>query len=254
MSQDFLAALVRSAEVMQGNDGKKAPVQLHLLTGDGMSPELQELLSSSGITAGAQKPVHGSYFPMDTQGKKPCTCKEETHPKQEEGTAGAQKPELSSYFPMDVVEKKPCTCNKEEQPKQDEGTAEAESNSGEPVILITSHGRQYDSIKKFLASEGCRDINTFFDVWKNTDDIAKALSMVVGEIYEDIPVRVFNIKFDNYKEVCRHFYLAVSDVELCPDEAVSMNKVTKEELTDSRVLSKLLSEIVFQLTMNVKER
>lgn len=218
MSQDFLAALVRSAEVMQGNDGKKAPVQLHLLTGDGMSPELQELLSSSGITAGAQKPVHGSYFPMDTQEKKPCTCKEETHPKQEEGTT------------------------------------EAESNSGEPVILITSHGRQYDSIKKFLASEGCRDINTFFDVWKNTDDIAKALSMVVGEIYEDVPVRVFNIKFDNYKEVCRHFYLAVSDVELYLDEAVSENKVTKEELTDSRVLSRLLSEIVFQLTLNVKEK
>lgn len=211
MSQDFLAALVRSAEVMQGNDGKKAPVQLHLLTGDGMSPELQELLSSSGITAGAQKPVHGSYLSMDTQERKPCTCKEE-------------------------------------------GTAEAKSNSDEPVILITSHGRQYDSIKKFLASEGCRDINTFFDVWKNTDDIAKALSMVVGEIYEDVPVRVFNIKFDNYKEVCRHFYLAVSDVELYLDEAVSENKVTKEELTDSRVLSRLLSEIVFQLTLNVKEK
>ena len=207
MSQDFLAALVRSAEVMQGNDGKKAPVQLHLLTGDGMSPELQELLSSSGITAGVQKPVHGSYFPMDTQEKKPCTCKEETHSKQEEGTAGAQKPVQGSYFPMDIVEKKPC---------KEEGTTEAESNSGEPVILITSHGRQYDSIKKFLASEGCRDINTFFDVWKNTDDIAKALSMVVGEIYE--------------------------------------NKVTKEELMDSRVLSRLLSEIVFQLTLNVKEK
>lgn len=218
MSQDFLAALVRSAEVMQGNDGKKAPVQLHLLTGDGMSPELQELLSSSGITAGAQKPVHGSYFPMDVKERKPSTCKEET------------------------------------QPKQEEGTTEAESNSGEPVILITSHGRQYDSIKKFLASEGCRDINTFFDVWKNTDDIAKALSVVVGEIYEDVPVRVFNIKFDNYKEVCRHFYLAVSDVELYIDEAVSENKVTKEELTDSRVLSRLLSEIVFQLTLNVKEK
>ena len=183
-----------------------------------MSPELQELLSSSGITAGAQKPVHGSYFPMDVKEKKPCTCKEET------------------------------------QPKQEEGTTEAESDSDEPVILITSHGRQYDSIKKFLASEGCRDINTFFDVWKNTDDIAKALSMVVGEIYEDVQVRVFNIKFDNYKEVCRHFYLAVSDVELYLDEAVSENKVTKEELMDSRVLSKLLSEIVFQLTMNVKER
>ena len=218
MSQDFLAALVRSAEVMQGNDGKKAPVQLHLLTGDGMSPELQELLSSSGITTGAQKPVHGSYFPMDVKERKPSTCKEET------------------------------------QPKQEEGTTEAESNSGEPVILITSHGRQYDSIKKFLASEGCRDINTFFDVWKNTDDIAKALSMVVGEIYEDVPVRVFNIKFDNYKEVCRHFYLAVSDVELYIDEAVSENKITKEELTDSRVLSRLLSEIVFQLTLNVKEK
>lgn len=218
MSQDFLAALVRSAEVMQGNDGKKAPVQLHLLTGDGMSPELQELLSSSGITAGAQKPVHGSYFPMDTQERKPCTCKEEA------------------------------------QPKQEEGITEAESNSDEPVILITSHGRQYDSIKKFLVSEGCRDINTFFDVWKNTDDIAKALSMVVGEIYEDVPVRVFNIKFDNYKEVCRHFYLAVSDVELYLDEAVSENKVTKEELMDSRVLSRLLSEIVFQLTLNVKEK
>ena len=245
MSQDFLAALVRSAEVMQSNDGKKAPVQLHLLTGDGMSPELQELLSSSGITAGAQKPVHGSYFPMDVKEKKPCTCKEETHPKQEEGTAGAQKPELGSYFPMDIVEKKPC---------KEEGTTEAESNSGEPVILITSHGRQYDSIKKFLASEGCRDINTFFDVWKNTDDIAKALSMVVGEIYEDVPVMVFNIKFDNYKEVCRHFYLAVSDVELYLDEAVSGNKVTKEELMDSRVLSRLLSEIVFQLTLNVKEK
>lgn len=245
MSQDFLAALVRSAEVMQGNDGKKAPVQLHLLTGDGMSPELQELLSSSGITAGVQKPVHGSYFPMDTQEKKPCTCKEETHSKQEEGTAGAQKPVQGSYFPMDIVEKKPC---------KEEGTTEAESNSGEPVILITSHGRQYDSIKKFLASEGCRDINTFFDVWKNTDDIAKALSMVVGEIYEDVPVRVFNIKFDNYKEVCRHFYLAVSDVELYLDEAVSENKVTKEELMDSRVLSRLLSEIVFQLTLNVKEK
>lgn len=211
MSQDFLAALVRSAEVMQGNGGKKAPVQLHLLTGDDMSPELQELLSSSGITAGVQKPVHGSYFPMDVQERKPCTCKEE-------------------------------------------GTAKDESNSDEPVILITSHGRQYDSIKKFLASEGCRDINTFFDVWKNTDDVAKALSMVVGEIYEDVPVRVFNIKFDNYKEVCRHFYLAVSDVELYIDEAVSKNKVTKEELTDSRVLSRLLSEIVFQLTLNVKEK
>lgn len=245
MSQDFLAALVRSTEVMQGNDGKKAPVQLHLLTGDGMSPELQELLSSSGITAGAQKPVHGSYFPMDVKEKKPCTCKEETQPKQKEGTAGAQKPVQGSYFPMDVVEKKPC---------KEEGTTEAESNSGEPVILITSHGRQYDSIKKFLASEGCRDINTFFDVWKNTDDIAKALSMVVGEIYEDVPVRVFNIKFDNYKEVCRHFYLAVSDVELYLDEAVSENKVTKEELMDSRVLSRLLSEIVFQLTLNVKEK
>lgn len=245
MSQDFLAALVRSAEVMQGNDGKKAPVQLHLLTGDGMSPELQELLSSSGITAGAQKPVHGSYFPMDVKEKKPCTCKEETQLKQKEGTAGAQKPELGSYFPMDIVEKKPC---------KEEGTTEAESNSDEPVILITSHGRQYDSIKKFLASEGCRDINTFFDVWKNTDDIAKALSMVVGEIYEDVPVRVFNIKFDNYKEVCRHFYLAVSDVELYLDEAVSENKVTKEELMDSRVLSRLLSEIVFQLTLNVKEK
>lgn len=245
MSQDFLAALVRSAEVMQGNDGKKAPVQLHLLTGDGMSPELQELLSSSGITAGAQKPVHGSYFPMDVKERKPSTCKEETQPKQEDGTAGAQKPVQGSYFPMDIVEKKPC---------KEEGATEAESNSGEPVILITSHGRQYDSIKKFLASEGCRDINTFFDVWKNTDDIAKALSMVVGEIYEDVPVRVFNIKFDNYKEVCRHFYLAVSDVELYLDEAVSENKVTKEELMDSRVLSKLLSEIVFQLTMNVKER
>lgn len=247
MSQDFLAALVRSAEVMQGNDGKKAPVQLHLLTGDGMSPELQELLSSSGITAGAQKPVHGSYFPMDTQERKPCTCKEEPQPKQEEGTVGAQKPRLGSYLSMDTQEKKPCTC-------KEEGTAEAESNSGEPVILITSHGRQYDSIKKFLASEGCRDINTFFDVWKNTDDIAKALSMVVGEIYEDVPVRVFNIKFDNYKEVCRHFYLAVSDVELYLDEAVSENKVTKEELTDSRVLSRLLSEIVFQLTLNVREK
>lgn len=211
MSQDFLAALVRSAEVMQGNGGKKAPVQLHLLTGDDMSPELQELLSSSGITAGVQKPVHGSYFPMDVQERKPCTCKEG-------------------------------------------GTAEDKSNSDEPVILITSHGRQYDSIKKFLASEGCRDINTFFDVWKNTDDIAKALSMVVGEVYEDVPVRVFNIKFDNYKEVCRHFYLAVSDVELYIDEAVSENKVTKEELTDSRVLSRLLSEIVFQLTLNVKEK
>lgn len=209
MSQDFLAALVRSAEVMQGNDGKKAPVQLHLLTGDGMSPELQELLSSSGITVGAQKPMQGSYFPMDVREKKPC---------------------------------------------KEEGITEAESNSGEPVILITSHGRQYDSIKKFLASEGCRDINTFFDAWKNTDDIAKALSMVVGEIYEDVPVRVFNIKFDNYKEVCRHFYLAVSDVELYLDEAVSKNKVTKEELTDSRVLSRLLSEIVFQLTLNVKEK
>lgn len=247
MSQDFLAALVRSAEVMQGNDGKKAPVQLHLLTGDGMSPELHELLSSSGITAGAQKPVHGSYFSMDTQERKPCTRKEEAQPKQEEGTAGAQKPRLGSYLPMDIVEKKPCTC-------KEDGTAEAESNSGEPVILITSHGRQYDSIKKFLASEGCRDINTFFDVWKNTDDIAKALSMVVGEIYEDVPVKVFNIKFDNYKEVCRHFYLAVSDVELYLDEAVSENKVTKEELTDSRVLSRLLSEIVFQLTLNVKEK
>lgn len=247
MSQDFLAALVRSAEVMQGNDGKKAPVQLHLLTGDGMSPELQELLSSSGITAGAQKPVHGSYFPMDVQERKPCTCKEEKHPKQEEGTVGAQKPRQGSYFPMDIVEKKPCTC-------KEEGTAEDESNSDEPVILITSHGRQYDSIKKFLASEGCRDINTFFDVWKNTDDIAKALSMVIGEIYEDVPVRVFNIKFDNYKEVCRHFYLAVSDVELYIDEAVSENKVTKEGLMDSRVLSRLLSEIVFQLTLNVKEK
>ena len=244
MSQDFLAALVRSAEVMQGNDGKKAPVQLHLLTGDGMSPELQELLSSSGITAGAQKPMQGSYFPMDVREKKPYTCKEE-QPKQEESTAGAQKPELGSYFPMDIVEKKPC---------KEEGTTEAESNSGEPVILITSHGRQYNSIKKLLASEGCRDINTFFDVWKNTDDIAKALSMVVGEIYEDVPVMVFNIKFDNYKEVCRHFYLAVSDVELYLDEAVSGNKVTKEELMDSRVLSRLLSEIVFQLTLNVKEK
>lgn len=247
MSQDFLAALVRSAEVMQGNDGKKAPVQLHLLTGDDMSPELQELLSSSGITAGAQKPVHGSYFPMDVQERKPCTCNKEEQPKQEEGTAGAQKPKLGSYLPMDVQERKPCTC-------KEEGTAKDESNSDEPVILITSHGRQYDSIKKFLASEGCRDINTFFDVWKNTDDIAKALSMVVGEIYEDVPVRVFNIKFDNYKEVCRHFYLAVSDVELYIDEAVSENKVTKEELTDPRVLSRLLSEIVFQLTLNVKEK
>ena len=245
MSQDFLAALVRSVEVMQGNDGKKAPVQLHLLTGDGMSPELQELLSSSGITAGAQKPVHGSYFPMNVKERKPSTRKEETQPKQEDGTTGAQKPVQGSYFPMDIVEKKPC---------KEEGTTEAESNSGEPVILITSHGRQYDSIKKFLASEGCRDINTFFDVWKNTDDIAKALSMVVGEIYEDVPVRVFNIKFDNYKEVCRHFYLAVSDVELYLDEAVSENKVTKEELMDSRVLSRLLSEIVFQLTLNVKEK
>lgn len=245
MPQDFLAALVRSAEVMQGNDGKKAPVQLHLLTGDGMSPELQELLSSSGITVGAQKPMQGSYFPMDVREKKPCTCKEETQPEREEGTVGAQKPVPGSYFPMDVREKKPC---------KEEGTTEAESNSGEPVILITSHGRQYDSIKKFLASEGCRDINTFFDAWKNTDDIAKALSMVVGEIYEDVPVRVFNIKFDNYKEVCRHFYLAVSDVELYLDEAVSENKVTKDELTDSRVLSRLLSEIVFQLTLNVKEK
>lgn len=211
MSQDFLAALVRSAEVMQGNEGKKAPVQLHVLTGGGMSPELQELLSSSGITAGAQKPKQSSYFPMDEKEKKPCTCKEE-------------------------------------------GTAEDKPNSDKPVILITSHGRQYDSIKKFLASEGCRDINTFFDVWKNTDDIAKALSMVVGEVYEDVPVRVFNIKFDNYKEVCRHFHLAVSDVELYIDEAVSGNKVTKEELKDSRVLSRLLSEIVFQLTLNAKEK
>ena len=218
MSQDFLAALVRSAEVMQGNEGKKAPVQLHVLTGGGMSPELQELLSSSGITAGAQKPKQGSYFPMDTQEKKPCTCRQET------------------------------------QPKQGEGTDKDKSNSDKPVILITSHGRQYDSIKKFLASEGCRDINTFFDVWKNTDDIAKALSMVVGEVYEDVPVRVFNIKFDNYKEVCRHFHLAVSDVELYIDEAVSENKVTKEELKDSRVLSRLLSEIVFQLTLNAKEK
>ena len=224
MSQDFLAALVRSAEVMQGNEGKKTPVQLHLLTGDDMSPELQELLASSGITSGAQRPFTGGYLPMD---EKPCRS---------------------------------CACKKDEQPeKEEDNTIKADSKSNnvstdEPVILITSHGRQYDSIKKFLASEGCRDINTFFDVWKNTDDIAKALSMVVGEVYEDVPVRVFNIKFDNYKEVCRHFYLAVSDVELYIDEAVSENKVTKEELTDSRVLSRMLSEIVFQLTLNVKEK
>ena len=223
MSQDFLAALVRSAEVMHGNEGKKAPVQLHLLTGDDMSPELQELLSSSGITAGAQSPFKGGYLPMD---EKPCRS---------------------------------CACKKEEQPEKEEGNAKADSKSNkvstdEPVILITSHGRQYDSIKKFLASEGCRDINTFFDVWKNTDDIAKALSMVVGEVYEDIPVRVFNIQFTNYKEVCKHFFIAVSDVQLYIDEAVTENKVTREELKDSRVLSRLLSEIVFQLTLNVKEK
>lgn len=222
MSQDFLAALVRSAEVMHGNDGKKAPVQLHVLSGDEMSPELQELLSSSGIATKVPGGVIGTYIPMEKESK-PC---EKTEPKKE------------------TVQ------NKEVPQESEQKVSEPEkSSSGTPTILIISHGRQYSSIKKFLAAEGCKDINVFFDVWKNTDDIAKALHTVVGEVYEEVPVRVFNIEFANYKEVCKHFFIAVSDVQLYIDEALSEHTVTREELKDSVVLSRLLSEIVFQLTV-----
>lgn len=197
MSQDILRALLDSFEGVSGTTEGR-PVEVHVLDEDSMSPELSQLLSSSGVSRG----LNG--YAVNPQAK---------------GTVRQEVP---------VAESK--------------GTP-----SDKPKILIVSKGRQYTSLKKFLASEGCKNIDSFLEVWKNTDDFAQALNSSLAIDYSDITVTVFNNIYNNYVEACNCFHLAHEDVKDKLDEKF---KPLGQDAVTSKSLSKELSRVIFTMCQN----
>lgn len=189
MAQDFLTALLRSIDGAE-NTGVKSPIQVHVIDENSMSPELSQLLATSGAGGNARQ--------------------ERTIPKAT-----------------------PC---------EKEGTAS--NPSTEPSILITSHGRQYTSLKKFLADEGCKDISKFLDVWKITDDFVQALNSCLVVDFINISVTVFNNTFSSYREACQCFHLSEEDVKSRLDtkfRPLGQSSVTSE------ALSKELGRVIFEM-------
>lgn len=189
MAQDLLTALLRSIDEVE-NTGVKSPIQVHVIDENNVSPELSQLLATSGAGGNASR----------------------------ERTAPKATP-----------------CEKEGTPS---------NPSTEPTILITSHGRQYTSLKKFLADEGCKDINKFLDVWKNTDDFVQALNSCLEIDFSNISVTVFNNTFRSYIEACRCFHLSEEEVN---SKLNTKFRLLGQSSVTSEALSKELSRIIFEM-------